>query len=240
MSTSVANIHSETGWDALAGELPIVVRVMSSPATLEELAEVVGEPDLVKVRRRIARLVREGVIVQRDDRYEAPARIIDSVRQEGLLTSFGLHLMPTVTRLANDPSCGIALQLDLDLDEAEQEALCAGWEKELVEELNELSDRPAPAKRPYTLVVVGTSDVPPPGPPSERLIETLKRCARQRSGDGAKRAMLMSYEAHFGHREEAEGLVRKAATRMERKGTGSSYTLIYGFCANDRRDGGSR
>src|SRR5690606_39124520 len=106
MPSSVANIHSETGWDALAGELPVVVRVMSSPATLEELAEVVGEPDLVKVRRRLARLVREGVIVQRDDRYEAPARIIDSVRQEGLLTSFGLHLMPTITRLANDPSCG--------------------------------------------------------------------------------------------------------------------------------------
>lgn len=238
MSSSVAHIHSETGWDALTGELPLVVRVMSSPATLEEIADVIGEPDLVKVRRRIAKLVREGVIVQRDDRFEAPARIIESVRQEGLLTSFGLHLMPTVTRLANDPGCGIALQLDLDLDEAAQEALCAGWEKELVDELNELSDRPAPSKRPYTLVVFGTSDVPPQAPPSERLIETLKRCARQRSGKDAKRAMLMSYEAHFGHGVEAEALVRKAAAKVEAKGPGSRYTLVYGFCVNDHRRGG--
>jgi len=241
MSASVANIHSETGWDALADELPMVVRVMSSPATLEELAEVVGERDLVRARRRAARLVREGVIVLRGDRYEAPARMIDTDRQEGMLTSISRYVLPHVMKLANDPTDGVAIQLDLDLDEAEQEALCVGWEKSLVDELNELSDRPAESKEPHTLIVYGTSDVPPAGPPSERMIETLRRCARQRSTpELASRALLIRYDAHIGHPAEAMKIVRRAAARMDAKAPGHRYTLVYGFCANGRIDGEGR
>ncbi|HEY0839614.1 MAG TPA: hypothetical protein VGD74_05465, partial [Vulgatibacter sp.] len=63
-----------------------MARVMAGPATLEELAQAAGERDLVIARRRVSRLVREGLVVLLDERYQAPAKRIDFLRQEGLLS----------------------------------------------------------------------------------------------------------------------------------------------------------
>lgn len=239
--SSVAKIQSETGWDALAEELPMVVRVMAGPATLEDLAEVAGEQDLVRARKRISRLVREGVVVCRNDHFEAPAKMIDTDRQEGILTTIARVVIPVLMKIRNEPKDSLCLQVDLDLDEADQEVLCADGQQGLIDDLNELSDRPAAEKQPYTLIVIGTSDVPPAGPPAERALETLRRSARQRSDPSASsRAVIRRYDAHLGHPSEAEALVRRAAEKAGAKSPGSRFTLFYGFCANERDDGEHR
>ncbi len=241
MSPEVAKFHSETGWDALSDGLPMVVRVMSGPASLDELAEAMGERDLVVAQRKLRRLIREGIIVESGERYEAPARLIDTDRQEGLLTSIARLVMPTVTRLANDPSVGYVAQIDLDMDEAEQEAFCAAYEQDLVEALNEASEVPADERHACSWVIFGTSDVPPNLPPQQRLLETLKRCALQRSTPGvASRAMLRYSEGRYGSPATAESLIRGAAEKMKQRAAGRRYTLVYGFCANGRIDGDER
>lgn len=239
MAPNIALFKNETGWDALSDEFQMVVRVMSGPASLEEIAEVMGEKDLVAARKRVSRLVREGIVIEQGGTYQAPAKLIDSVPQEGLLTSISRHVMPIVTTLANDPSCGFVVQLDLDLDEADQEAFCKGMEQGLIEELNEESDRPGVSQQAYSMFVLGTSDVPPAAPQQERLIETLKRYARQRSNPRlASRTLLRCFTAHFGDPANAENIVRNAANRMERGGLGTRFTVVYGFCSNSRIVGG--
>lgn len=229
--SSVARIRSETGWDALSDAYPIIVRLLSGPATLEELAVVAGEIDLVSVRRRLARLIREGVVVQRDGRFESTVGLIDTDQQEGMLTSLSRYLLPVVMKLASDPSAGFVRQIDLDLDEGDQEALCLAGEQDLIEALNEASEVPAPTKWPYALVVIGTSMVPPPAPPEERLVETLKRCAQQRSTpELAARSMLRRYTASFGDPSAAEALVRRAAERASVGRPGKRFTAVYAFC----------
>lgn len=239
MSASIANIQSETGWDAYADEFSMVARVMAGPATLEQLAQAAGERDLVAARRRVSRLVREGFVIRREELFEAPARRVDVFRQEGMLTSIARMVLPTVVKLANDPESGVAVQIDFTLDEEGQQALCAEAEKSLVDGLNELSEDRVEPKDPYALVVFATSDVPPPGPPAERVLETLRRCVRQRSTpELSSRAMVMRCDAHLGDRAKAEELVRRAAAARAANGrAGTPFTMFFGLCASRRIDG---
>ncbi|AKU92189.1 hypothetical protein [Vulgatibacter incomptus] len=235
MSASVAKIYSETGWDALSGEVPIIVRVLSGAATLEELADAAGERDLVRMRKRLSRLVREGILVQQGALYEATARAFESDRQEGMLTTVARHFLPVIAKVANDPSSGFVAQVDLDLDEAEQEAFCSVGEQALLEELTALTELPAPAKEPWALVVMATSDVPPEDPTQERLMETLRRCARQRATASlAPRSVLRYLEGHFGDPGAAVELVRKAASKLGERRPGRRFSVTYTFCASPR------
>src|SRR5690606_19805651 len=124
---------------------------------------------------------------------------------------------------------GFAILLEVKLNEEEQAGLRGGVVNELLEELNHLSEVPAPERSPRTLVVLGTSDVPAPGPRGERLLETFKLTARQRSEqDRAQRAVLTCYDARFGDPQAAEKLVRSAAASIEARRSSPSaapYTL---------------
>jgi len=241
MEPLVADVLSETGWDALTDGHPMVVRALEGPCTLEEIALAAGERDLALVGRRLARLVREGILVRNGDHYRAAARMIQTFRQEGLISSLSRHVMPIITRLAHEPESGFAIVLDVKLDEEEQAALRSGAIKDLIDELNQLSEAPAPERTPRTLVVLGTSDVPPPGPRGDRLLEIFKRTARQRSEqERAPRAVLTCYDARFGDPEAAAALVRSFAARIEARGSSPSatpYTLVFGFGAKVQMDG---
>jgi len=239
--SAIAKFQSETDWDVIAGEAPLLARVTSSPATLEELAEVAGEVDLVKVRRRVARLERAGVVVMKADRFEAAARTIESDRQEGMLTSISRYILPYVAGLAHDPSIGFVTQIDLDFDETEQRAFCSAGEQDLRDALDDLSSRPGTGARLHTLVLIGTSDVPSEMPGKDRLLETLKRCGRQRAMSSlADRAVLRTHTALFDDPAAAETLVRSAAAKTATRGEGKLFTVIYAFCANERVNGEGR
>lgn len=247
MGLGTTDIRSETGWDALSDGLPMVVRALAGPATLEEVASAAGEADLVVARKRLSRLVREGILVQVGDRFQAPSRLITTVRQEGLITSLSRHVLPAVTRLAAFPESGLAIQLDLELEIEEQERLRRGPVEELVKRLNELSDQHAEQRSPWLLTVYGTSDVPPPAPRGERLLETLKRSAKERSsGERAARAVLMCYEAQFGDPNAARALVEdiarglEARTSRQRHHSQANYTLVFGFSPSGSQDGDVR
>lgn len=245
MSASVANIMSETGWDALFDGLPLMVRVLAGPSTLEEVAEAAGERELVAVQKRMARLERAGIVERQGERYLARASLIASAAQEGLVTAISRHVLPNVMRLAEEPSSGIAELLDLTLDEEEQVSLRPGPIQALIEKLNSISEAPSASTDAYTLVVVGTSDVSPAGPLPERMIATLKACAKQRSTPAhAARTVLVSYHARFGDAAGAEQAVRSTIrTLSARKSPGSdatSYSVLIGFRKQDPMNGGAR
>lgn len=242
MGAPVADVLSETGWDALSDGLPMVVRVLAGPCTLEEIAKDSGESDLRLVEKRLSRLVREGILVKEGERYQAPARLIKTFRQEGMITSLSRHVIPFLSQLEEEPDSCLAIQLDLALDHEEQAGLRSGVVQELVDRLNELSDRPAAERKPHTLVVLGTSDVLTAGAPRTGLLEILKRSARQRSTpDRANRAVLMCYEARFGDPEAAREAVLDAVRGLRERGasalSATPYTMVFGFGANARMDG---
>lgn len=241
--TAMQQVQSETAYDALQDGLPLVLRLLSDPLPAAALAQP-GE-ELAAVTRKLERLVRAGLIRKDGERYTAVARLVHQTRQEGMVTFLSRYVLPMFTRLMREPGQGFVTQLELALGPDEQSALRGGVVQELVEELNRLSDEPAApgeAKVACTAVVLGTSDVPPQGEAGERLLETVRRCARERATPGrSERAVLTQYDALFGVAtvERAEAAVRSLASRLAAEraagaGTGRNerpgYTLAIGFC----------
>lgn len=248
MSTTVAEVRSETAYDALQDGLPLLLRVLSGTHTVDELARAEhAEPVLVE--KHLGRLVRAGLLRKDNGSYEAVASAIRQTRQEGMVTFLSRYFLPLVTRIVQEEEGqgGFAVQLDLVLSPEEQEALREGAVHQMQMDLAGISEEPATEHVPCTAVVVGTSDVPAGSDPGERLLETVRRCAKQRSTPGfSGRAVLTQLDGLYGvgSVEKAEERVRRAAeafsARRPAVGQKPSYTLVLGFCARPVREWSGR
>jgi hypothetical protein len=244
MAPEVAEFRSETAYDALQDGLSLVVHVLSQPASVDELAAEEPAADRATVEKRLRRLERAGILKLESGKWQPVARMVVSSRQEGMVTFLSRYMLPSFVQLVREPNQGFVVQLDLVLDPEEQKALRGGLVQDLLKDLNGLSDEPGDEKKPGTLVVVGTSDVPPPAAAEDdRILETVRRCARQRtSSSEAERAVLTFYGARYAvnHLGRAEALVRSAAGKMAERvaqGRKPNYTLVIGFRADLQRAG---
>src|SRR5262249_55953669 len=148
--------------------------------TVEELARAEKTP-AGAVEKQLGRLVRAGLLRAEDGSYEAVATAIRQTRQEGMVTFLSRYFLPLLTSMAEEPGQGFVVQMDLSLPAGEQAGLRDGAIQSLLMELAAISDEPSDEHVPCTAVVVGTSDVPGVMEPGDRLLETTRRAARQRS-----------------------------------------------------------
>lgn len=239
-------IRSELTYDALVDGWSLVRRVLAQPSTLQELAVAEGEDEAV-VAKRLAPLVRGGVLRIEADRYHPVAANVHTTRLEGMVSGLSRYVLPLVTDLVQRPEHGFLVQLDLQLPATEQAGLRSGLVQQLLEELTSVSDEAAEEMRPYTAIIVGTSDVPPQAEAGDRCIETVRRCARQRSTpDAAARAVLTYYDALIGvaNAGRAEEAVRRAAARMAERqvesGKKPNYTMVFAFGSRENAQGVGR
>jgi len=243
MGAAVARFASETAYDALQDGLPLVVHVLSNPATVDELVDATAL-DRETVEKRLRRLERAGILRIEGGRWQPVARIVASSRQEGMVTFLSRYMLPSFVELVREPNQGFVAQLDLVLSPDEQRSLRAGLVQDLLNELSVVSDEPGAVRRSGTLVVVGTSDVPPPTEDGDRILETVRRCARQRTVEAdADRAVLTFSDGRYPveRLHAAEALVRRAVESMsgrEARGEKPNYTLVMGFRAEYERTGG--
>lgn len=180
MMAKVHEIGTETGYDALESAHATVIRLCARRRTLEEVAAAEGATDLAAVEKKLARLVRNGVLRKVDEFYESTAPVVYAKRQEGMVTFVSRFVLPNLMRLMRDGS-GHAALLDLHIPLDAQRGLRPGMVADLARDLNAISDEPATEdKQVYTMVAMGTSDVPPAGEMEERLIEMVRRTSRQR------------------------------------------------------------
>lgn len=235
----ITQVRSESAYDAMQEGMPFVVRLVSEPATFEELHAIEPELPRAQVEKRLNRLVRNGLIREEGGRFEAVAQVVHQVRQEGIITSLSRYILPMFTDLVSDPGKGFVQQLDLHLPIADQEALRQGVIQDLVNGLRDLSEDPAPDRKPYIAVIVGTSDVPGQMDQGERLIETVRRSARQRATPSqANRAVLTQIDGYFGSAAglQAESLFRQLGERLTADrpiGVRANYTLALAFGAGE-------
>lgn len=244
MGPEVAEFRSETAYDALQEGLSLVVRVLSEPAGIDELAAEETSADRATVEKRLRRLERAGILKLEGGKWQSVARMVVSSRQEGMVTFLSRYMLPSFVQLVREPNQGFVVQLDLVLDENEQKALRGGLVQDLLNDLNALSDEPGEMRKPGTLVVVGTSDVPPAADvEDDRILEAVRRCARQRTQPAvAERAVLTFYGALYAANklDRAEALVRRAAEKLAERvaqGRKPNYTLVIGFRADLQRAG---
>jgi len=238
--TAPAQIRSETVYDALIDGWSLVLRVLAQPCTLQELAAHEGL-DAAVVEKRLVPIERAGIIRRAGDRFEAVASAIYTPRLEGMVSGLSRYVLPLVTQVVEKRGDTLALQLDLDLQPAEQEALRSGLVQDLLNDLHAITDEPAARRATYTAVIVGSSDVPPAGEAGERALETVRRCARQRSDpERASRAVLTYFDGLIGfeHVERAEAAVRRAASRLEHRVVHERKPAYTIFVAFGRRDAG--
>jgi hypothetical protein len=243
VTVSFAELRSEAAYDALLEGMPIVLSVMRGPRTAAELAAA-GVVDPARADRMLARLQRAGLLREVGGRYEPIADVIEHTRQEGMITFLSRAVLPLVTRLADEDAPGFVVQLDLDLGPDEQADLHRKTLQPVLEAIGGVSDASAGEDPvPCTVVAIGTSDVPPAGEAGHRLIETVRRAARQRSSPGdASRAVLLEGHTTIGRASlaRAEGLVRACAAELaprQSSGKRPAYTLALVFCARPSRAG---
>lgn len=239
---AITEIRTESAYDAMQEGMPFVVRLVSEPATFEELHAIEPELPRAQVEQRLKRLVRNGLIREEGNRFEAVAQVVRQVRQEGIITSLSRYILPTLTDIVSEPGKGFVQQLDLHLPVPDQVALRQGVIHDLAMGLKDLSDEPAAKTKPCIAVIVGTSDVPGPMDPGERLLETVLRSARQRAiPSQADRAVLTQIDGYFGTAAilQAESLFRQLAERLASEqptGVRANYTLALAFSARERTE----
>lgn len=233
---AITEVRSESAYDALQDSREIVVRLLSRPASLDELVAVDPTQNPVEVDKRLKRLIRTGLVQQNGERFEALAQIMQQTRQEGIVSSLSRYILPLFTNVVQQPEGTFVAQLDLHLSVEAQASLRQGPIQDVVVALDRLTTELQSETKPCVFAVVGTSDVPPPGDdPGDRLLETIRRAARQRSiPDVAQRAVLTQQEAYFdvGVIPRAEALVRELAKSLDgRRANGAkpNYTLAFAF-----------
>lgn len=244
MEKPVANVGTEAAWDAMQDGMELILRLFGRSRTVAELAAESHLPT-EQVEGAVRRLVRVGLVKNEGGRFEAVARAVHQVRQEGIVTSLTRYVLPWMTAVAREPGTGFWVQLDVALPPAKQEKLWVEKVLPLLHRLNDVSLEPVPESRLYTTVVVGTSDVPATKDPAERILETVRRAARQRATpEAAGRAVLAQFDGLFGVGtvEKAQELVRQAVEEFrthEVPEGRAGYTLVLGFFVRDRsRTGG--
>lgn len=233
--SGITEVRSESAYDALQDSREIVVRLLSRPASLDELVAVDPTQNPVEVDKRLKRLIRTGLVQQNGERFEAVAQIMQQVRQEGIITSLSRYVLPLFTNIVSDPGKGFVQQLDLHLPISAQEALRQGVIQDLVFGLRDLSEETSADTKPCIAVIVGTSDVPGQMDQGERLLETVRRSARQRAMPSqADRAVLTQIDGYFGTEAslQAESMFRRLAERLtsdQPTGVRTNYTLALAF-----------
>lgn len=238
-SETKAEFLSESAYDALREGLPLVVRLLRSPSSVSELAK--EWPDEVRLRRILGRLERSGIVRKEGERYVASAGVVQSRRQEGMVTAVSELCFPTLVRLFQDPRSGLLMQLDLSLSEEEQRALRQGPVEELIGELYRLSEEPAPRSEALRVIVFGTANPPRMEDPVDRTFEILRRTARDRTIAGMReRAVITVTDGHFASFERAAGALRRFANRMQdsvAEPSSATYSLVLGLSAQPLADG---
>jgi hypothetical protein len=239
MNKPVATAYTETAWDALQDGMELVLRLFSEPLSTADLAAATGEPANL-VERKLARLEKTRLLRRVGGRWEVVAQHVHQTRQEGMVTSLTRYVLPSLTRAAREPGAGYLEQIDLCLAPEDQVKLRENlWR--LSEDLNEISLRTAEARVACCAVVVGTSDVPLTTDPAEKMLESVRRAARQRATpEAADRAVLRQFDGLFGTElvPEAEQVVRAAADGLRVRACQSeqrpTYTLLLGFFVRGR------
>ncbi len=239
MTKPVATVASEASWDALQDGLELVLRLFSTPRTTAELVAATHEP-ANEVERKLARLAKAGLVQKEDERWAVVARHLHQVRQEGMVTFLTRYVLPSMVRAAREEEGGWWTQVDLDLTPEEQASLRSSvWSQ--VQELNELSLQEADDQVACTAVWTGTSDVPRTTDAAEKMVETVRRAARQRVTPGsADRAVLWQFDGLFGRAElpNAERVMKQALEQLREKeppaGRKATYTLLLGFFVRGR------
>lgn len=225
---------SESAYDALRDGLPLVVRLLQGPLSRDELAGEGGLSD-AELDRLLRRLERSGIVELADDRYRATAGRVQSRRQEGMITALSQFFLPALTRFAEDPDHGLLLHLDLTLGEEEQRGLRQGEVEGLLQELYELSERPATRTQALRLIVFGAPGVvgAAEADPFERAMQLLRRTARDRATDERKERTVFTFaDGRFGEPELAFEALRRFADRLRPKGQAaglSSFELVVGL-----------
>jgi hypothetical protein len=239
MEKPVATAYTESAWDALQDGTELVLRLFAGPATAADLAAATHE-DQARVEAKLRRLAKVELVRQAGESWEVVARHVHQTRQEGMVTFLTRYVLPSLTRAAREPGDVFWAQLDLCLTPDEQVALRQDlWG--LSEELNELSLQAADDLVACTAVVVGTSDVPNTTDPAEKMLETVRRAARQRATpEAADRAVLRQFDGLFGRASvpNAERVVRTAGERLLARecppGKRATYTMLLGFFVRER------
>lgn len=227
---------SESAYDALRDGLPLVVRLLQGPLSREELLGEGGFSD-ADLDRLLHRLERSGIVELADDRYRATAGRVQSRRQEGMITALSQFFLPALTRFADDPDHGLLLHLELALGEEEQRGLRQGEVEGLLQELYELSERPAAETQALRLIVFGAPGVAGPAEaeadPFERAMQLLRRTARDRATEERKERTVFTFaDGRFGEPDLAFEALRRFASRLQPKGQADrrpGYELVVGL-----------
>lgn len=225
---------SESAYDALRDGLPLVVRLLQGPLSKEELAGEGGFSG-AELDHLLHRLERSGIVELEGDRYRATAGRVQSRRQEGMITALSQFFLPALTRYAEDPDHGLLLHLELALDEEAQRGLRQGEVEALLQELYEISERPAAETKALRLIVFGA-----PGgagaaeaDPFERAMQLLRRTARDRATEERKERTVFAFaDGRFGEPKLAFDALRRFADRLRPKGQVAgrvNYELVVGL-----------
>lgn len=230
---------SESAYDALRDGMSLVVRLFRSPRTLAELEA--EWPDVIQLRRLLDRLERSGIIRKDGERYVAAAGVMQSRRQEGMVSALSQFFLPTLTRLVQDPNSGLLLPLELSLSEEEQQGLRHGPIEALFDELIQLTEEPTPTSEALRLIIFGTANPPQSEDPVDRVFEVLRRTARDRTlSDVRERTVFTMADGSYPSMKVAAGALLHFADRMREfvvPSNSATYSLVLGLTAQPRFEG---
>lgn len=230
---SAAVFHSEKAYDALLDAMPLAGRIIQSPCTEEELLREFSDLDRPSLVKMLSRLVRGDIVRKVGDKYEATSTFLYSYRQGTQLEAVSELFLPMVLGVAEDPGDGLLLHLELALSVEEQLDLFSGPVKGLLANLSALGDQPAKETHERCLFVLGTPDVPVPQTGLDRILEILRRSARDRVDPARRdRSILTFFQGRFATTQLATRAVLDFESQFASKKANTenmTYSLVVGL-----------
>jgi|GEM_PF-2183539 len=241
----IAEFHSELAYDALLDALSLANRLAERPRTYEELRRLYPDVPAETLDRQLRRLIRSGIVRERDGRYEAASSVIATQSQGGPMGPLSELFIPAVMSVVFEPGQGLLLHLNLRLDPALQERLETDFVRPLHHELADLVQESNDDTHERFVIVAGTPTALRGVEGLERALEVLRHAARDRVDPRRRSLSLLSYvQGRFFRPEPVLRAVVEFEKRLEAFRAGpneeANYSLLIGTGSRSRSLGALR
>ncbi len=186
-------VTSEVAYDLLQDHLETILALLDRPLTRDELLDRIGSEAV------LARLLRQGLITEEGNSFHAVASIYSQMRQEGMISFLERYILPSLAASIGEDAGFAALEnLQLDLTPEQMAGLRDGQVQGLINELADITDRPANGVvSKLTVLVVGTSRLLPSAEHAtlddgDRALRMLKNACLQRSTPEERELALLT------------------------------------------------
>lgn len=154
MSAPLARVENEIAYDLLQDHLELILRLIESPLSRDEVVHYAGS------EKSVERLERYGLIRATSRGMEAVSSTYQQMRQDGMVSFLERYVLPSLTVRAHASRTTDLLNHYLFLSDRERDEMLRGPVQSFFEELSELSDAPMsgePAR--LSVLVVGANQV---------------------------------------------------------------------------------